>query len=208
MRHEQSVESRAAERYVLDEMSELERHLFEAHYFSCAECAEEVRLGLALQEAAAAGPATPRAKPNPLFRPLRLVSYAAVAAMVAAFGYQTLFVVPGLREMARPQALAPVVLRPVSRGADTEVTVPRGVPFLSMSLDVNLDPLPAELLYDLATDGGTIVASGRVAAPAPGTPLLLLLPSTTLADGRHTLSLRPADGSSGSLSYRFVVAHE
>lgn len=208
MRHEQAIESRAAERYQLDEMSELERHLFEAHYFSCQECAEEVRLGMALQEAAAAGPATTRDKPSTLLRPLRLVSYAAAAALVAAFGYQTLFVVPALREMARPQALAPVVLRPVSRGADTEVRIPRGAPFLSMSLDVNLDPLPTELLYDLATDGGAIVASGRVAAPAPGTPLLLLLPSTTLADGRHTLSLRPADGSAGSLSYRFVVSRE
>jgi hypothetical protein len=31
MTHEQAVESMAAERYLLDEMSELERHPFEQH---------------------------------------------------------------------------------------------------------------------------------------------------------------------------------
>jgi hypothetical protein len=29
-------------------MSELERYQFEAHYFECAECAEDVRLGAAI----------------------------------------------------------------------------------------------------------------------------------------------------------------
>lgn len=212
MRHQQAVESRAAERYLLDEMSELDRHLFEAHYFDCAECADEVRAGMALQEVAAAAPArtgTPtRPKANPLFSPLRLVSYAAAASLVAAVGYQSLFVIPELRALTRPQALVPIVLRPVSRGADTEVTIARGAGFVSTSLDVNLDPLPAELQYDLATEPGAIVASGRVAAPPPGTPLLLLFPSASLADGRYTLTLRAADGSGSSLSYRFVASLE
>lgn len=212
MRHQQAIESRASERYLLEEMSELERHLFEAHYFECPECAEEVRLGMALREVAAAAPARPattnRPKPNPLFSPLRLVSYAAAAGLVATVGYQTLFLIPELQSLTRPQALAPIVLRPVSRGADTDVKIPRGAGFLSMSLDVNLDPLPAELQYHLATDQGATVASGRVASPTPGTPLLLLIPSATLSDGRYTLSLRPADGSGSTLSYRFVALHE
>lgn len=131
MRHQQAVESRAAARYLLDEMSELERHRFEAHYFDCPECAEDVRLGLVLDEVAAHPPAPlSRATSNPLFGPLRMVSYAAAAALVAAFGYQTLFVIPQLRALTGPQALAPVVLRPVSRGADTEVRIPPGAAFL------------------------------------------------------------------------------
>jgi anti-sigma factor RsiW len=208
MRHEQAVASRAAERYLLDEMSELERHRFEAHYFSCPECAEDIRVGVALQEAASE-PLTPgQSKPNAWPRPLRLVSLAAAAALVMTVGYQSLFVIPELQSMARPQALAPVVLRPVSRGADTPITLPAGASFLSMSLDVNLDPLPSELQYDLATDQGIVVASGRVAAPAPGTPLLLLVPSKALSAGRYALTLRPADGSAGTLAYRFVASTE
>jgi anti-sigma factor RsiW len=48
MTHEQAVRTMAAERYLLGEMSELERYQFEAHYFECAECAEDVRLGAAI----------------------------------------------------------------------------------------------------------------------------------------------------------------
>ena len=33
----------ASERYLLEEMSELERHAFEEHFFSCADCAEDMR---------------------------------------------------------------------------------------------------------------------------------------------------------------------
>ena len=33
----------ASERYLLDEMSQDERDQFEEHYFSCVECADEVR---------------------------------------------------------------------------------------------------------------------------------------------------------------------
>lgn len=209
MQHQQAVESRASERYLLDEMSELERHVFEAHYFECQDCAEDIRAGLALQQVAAAAPvAGTRPNTSTTFGSLRLVSYAAAAMLVAALGYQTFFVIPELQSLNRPQALSPVVLRPVSRGADATVTIPKGAVFLSTSLDVNLDPQPAELQYDLAADQGATVASGRVAAPVAGTPLLLLVPSSSLADGRYTLTLRSADGSGGALSYRFVIAHQ
>ena len=36
-------------------MSELERHAFENHYFSCLECAEDVRTGGMLREGVKAG---------------------------------------------------------------------------------------------------------------------------------------------------------
>ena len=48
MDHHNAVESRASERYLLGEMSEPERFEFEAHYFDCAVCADDVRTGAAL----------------------------------------------------------------------------------------------------------------------------------------------------------------
>ena len=47
MTHDQSFETHAPERYLLGEMSELEKFHFEEHYFTCEECAESVRLGAA-----------------------------------------------------------------------------------------------------------------------------------------------------------------
>lgn len=55
MTHEQAVEKHAAERYLLDEMPELERFAFEEHLFGCAICAEDVRAGAIMQEGVQAG---------------------------------------------------------------------------------------------------------------------------------------------------------
>jgi len=43
--HEQAVATMACERYLLDELSELERQAFEDHFFTCADCADAVRVG-------------------------------------------------------------------------------------------------------------------------------------------------------------------
>ena len=55
MTHQQAIDGMASERYLLDEMSEVERFEFEAHYFDCAECADDVRLGEMLREEARRG---------------------------------------------------------------------------------------------------------------------------------------------------------
>ena len=55
MTHQHAIKTLAAERYLLNEMAELERYDFEDHYFSCADCAEDVRLGELLREGAKAG---------------------------------------------------------------------------------------------------------------------------------------------------------
>ncbi len=48
MQHQQALATKASERYLLGEMSELERFAFEAHYFDCPSCADDVRTGDAL----------------------------------------------------------------------------------------------------------------------------------------------------------------
>lgn len=55
MTHQQAVDTLASERYLLDEMREPERFEFEAHYFDCEECAEEVRLAHMIREEAVGG---------------------------------------------------------------------------------------------------------------------------------------------------------
>jgi hypothetical protein len=55
MTHQQAIDSMASERYLLEEMSEVERFEFEAHYFDCAECAEDVRLADMIREEARGG---------------------------------------------------------------------------------------------------------------------------------------------------------
>jgi hypothetical protein len=45
MSHEQAVSTNAVERYLLGELTDKERDAFEAHYFDCKTCFEQVQLG-------------------------------------------------------------------------------------------------------------------------------------------------------------------
>jgi hypothetical protein len=55
MDHLQAMNNFAPERYILGEMTEDERLAFEDHYFSCAECADDVRAGGLMRDGARAG---------------------------------------------------------------------------------------------------------------------------------------------------------
>ena len=132
MTHAQAVATHAAERYLLDEMPELERYTFEAHFFDCDECAESVRTGALMREGVAAG-LMPAASAAPIAAAASTASSGwrtglpwAVAALLAlTVGYQSLWVVPGLREQGvGMQALAPVTLRSATRGAETTIVRP------------------------------------------------------------------------------------
>lgn len=222
MTHQQAVQKHAAERYLLDEMPELERYAFEAHYFECAECADSVRTGALMQDGIREGllPGT-RAEAlapvavepsaaglQPSSSPLRTWLPWAVAAMLTlGIGYQTVWMVPNLRnQVLRTQALAPVMLRSATRGAEPSIPRPtNGV--LALALDVAGVPAGAPMTYDLRAADGRSVASGTAVAPSSGTPLLVLMPGAAVGvPGSYTLSVRSADDP-GSLpvDYRFTI---
>src|SRR5919112_1944127 len=50
MKHEDAVETMAAERYILGELPEGERDIFEAHFFECTDCASDIRVLSQLKE--------------------------------------------------------------------------------------------------------------------------------------------------------------
>jgi hypothetical protein len=50
MEHTEAIETNASDRYVLRQLSAAEADAFEEHYFDCADCAEDVRLGMTIME--------------------------------------------------------------------------------------------------------------------------------------------------------------
>lgn len=195
MTHQDAIDTLAAERYLLEEMSELERHAFEEHFFTCDECAGDLRIAGRLQTGARAlfGHSSPapaaravgEPRDNVAAMPLRaarrpvlhtVLPWAAAAVLALAVVYQVRQ--PGLDA----QAVTPVPLRPVSRGAVATVPLPaRG--FLGLALDVNTGSPGDEIVYRIAREDGTEVVTGRAAVPAPGSPLLLLVPASRLGTG-------------------------
>jgi hypothetical protein len=212
MQHQEAVSTHAAERYLLDEMPEPERDAFEAHFFECAICAESVRTGAALADAARAGHVAPgvTAFPAPATRPARRhswVPFAAAAALALVTGYQTFVTIPSLRQVATaPRALAPVALAPASRGEGAIVTPdPAGGPVV-FALDVNATVASPQLVYDLRTDSDDVLLTGQAPVPPQGTPLLLLIPGTSLTSGQYAIVVREVDSPAREVgTYRFTV---
>jgi hypothetical protein len=209
--HQEAIDTLASERYLLDDMSELERHLFEEHYFSCIECAEAVREAAAMREAArlaSSGP--PRALTpkvlrktrwtlltgRPWLRPSSFVPLAAAATLALIVGYQSMVVIPNLQEGFAAQAIVPVVLRPATRGSEPAITISPDLAFVSLEPELTATPTAASLTFRLRTDSSDVV-SGTAQRPDPGARLVLLVSTAKLTQtGLYVLSVHdgPADG--------------
>ena len=220
MTHQQALDGLASERYLLDEMTEVERFEFEAHYFDCAECAEDVRLGdLIRQEARRAGTvmaANPQAdRPAVVLtsakwwrRPMVAAPWAVAATLAMVVGYQSLVTVPGLRDAGGPQSIEPVMLRGATRGADTLVAIAPGQRFVALSADLLTPSQSSSLTYEILDANRSAVASGKSSVPGPGAPLMLLVPVAELQRaGHYTLLVRDGDQKSVLGEYEFEVSY-
>lgn len=224
MTHQQALDGHASERYLLDEMSEVERFEFEAHYFDCVDCAEDVRLGDAIrQEARRAGASKSGVEPSVPARvltsarwwrrPMIAAPWAAAATLALVAGYQSLVTVPTLRDALSPQSLEPVMLRGATRGAATTVTIAPGQRFVALSADLLSAPQSSRVGYDILDSARAPLLSGEAQKPSSSGPLLLLIPVDELQRaGRYTLVVRDADQSATSQNavigeYEFDVSY-
>jgi hypothetical protein len=217
MTHEQALSTLASERYLLAEMSEEERASFEEHYFGCEECADDVRAAGRLRDGVRAGLAGERASRDNVqdmshsaawqrraagmrrWYQSAAIPWAAAAALAIVAGYQSLVIgpAPALRQ---PVALAPVTLRPASRGAVPQVTLPRDSAVVTLAIDAGVSvgaqagSTSADVPFAIRTQGNAVAASGTVRLPAPGVPLLLLVPRSEIAEpGRYILTIADAE---------------
>ena len=209
MQHQQALDTKASERYLLGEMSEPERFDFESHYFDCPACADDVRSGDALArgikavcaEDAALRPDTAVVSKKPrrgwfswLF-PAMLPSAAAVALGCLA-AWQALVVIPSLRWAGAPQALSPVVLRAAARGEEQVIAIRRDQAVSLLSLDVNSADPGAALTYEVIAPGGAARHKGTAQAPPAGSPLIVVLPNAAIrVPGAWVLILRNPQGA-------------
>jgi hypothetical protein len=210
MEHHIALATKASERYLLGEMSELERFDFEAHYFDCAECAEDVRTGAALArgiKAVNAEDAALRPQTRVVVESTRggwfswltfpvLASSAAALAFAGVALWQAVFLIPGLRWAESPQALSPIVLRAAARGEEQSLEIRRDQAVSMLSLDVNAAAPGAPLTYEVDAPGGASRLNGHAVAPPAASPLVILLPNSAIREaGPWVLILRTPQGA-------------
>lgn len=166
MDHEVAVKSQACEKYLLGELSPELRDAFEEHYFSCVECATQLRMTAELVSASREILATaPIAEPKadyvrvprgwfPWLQPIFAIP--AFALLLILIGYQNFVTIPRWKQAAAPRVLPMFSLISANtRGEQGLVfSVAPDEPF-GVYLDVPTDPAYSIYLLRLEDPSGT-----------------------------------------------------
>ena len=206
MEHKEAVDTLASERYILGEMSEAERDAFEEHFFSCQICADDIVVADRMRAGVRAGLVrpTPAVTTTRSWRPAVAIPWAAAAMLALVAGYGTFRSAGPSGSLTAPMALAPMTLRPATRGEEpTIAAAPGGV--VTLAVDLGAARYDRGLKYEIRDERGERAGSGDAVAPPSGAPLLLLIPSSVFgASGRYVLTLTDPAGADAH-EYRFAV---
>ena len=218
MEHTEAIDTGAAERYALGEMSEAERDQYEEHFFDCPDCADEVRSAtLFLENAGALAREGERAKEDikervglrprafwdwkSLFWPMPL---GAAAGLVLLLGgpatYLALVKVPQLqRAHAEAESLqaAPWHFLSVSRSEPQVVRVAAAQRLIGLTLTRSGTRTFPFYSCEVRDASGRVVESNVVPAPAQGGELQIILPAGKLQPGGHVVAVAGLESASG-----------
>lgn len=222
MDHSQAIESQAAERYLLGELAAVEAEDFERHYFECPQCAAAVESAtqfIANAKAVCrepmlpgAGEPTHRVSPwnraTGWWRPSAAVPLAAAVVLGAVALYQSLILIPGMRNnLDTARALPAFQLTGAARGEEPQIRVRRGTPWVALSEDIPPDVHYSQYLCVLMSAGRPVFL---VPAPAPaaGQPITILVPVPKLRSGEYELVIYGPGGGEGDkiTTYSFQFA--
>ncbi len=207
MNHLLAVKSRATERYLLDELDEESRLAFEEHYFSCHDCATDVKTTAQfVDNAKAVLRATPEIRRSPVRFPSWLQSTAVPAAIAAclAVGYF-------IPHPPKPFGglIVTVALPAGARGpqaTERTIVVDKEASLYLVRLDVADDVKAPRLLWRVRTAGGQELASFQTARENEVT---LPLPAAEFPVGHYEVILSSdTPGAAVIERFGFAIQHK
>jgi hypothetical protein len=220
MDHITALRTMAVEKYLLDELDGEEKEAFEDHFFSCQECAQEIKTGAALMQHAREGfqreeiaerpiaivAAPPRRNWLAWLRPSFLVP--AMALMLGVVVFQNLVQFPtmhaSLVAMNEPSVLPYADLKSGSSRGDRPVVDAKPGEIFQLTLDIP-DSTNGAHIAELDDAAGRKLWSIPVPADAPKDGLALKMPGTLQA-GDYTLLLKQdASGAPVVSRYSFEL---
>jgi Putative zinc-finger len=208
MDHTAVVREKTTERYLLNELDPEVRDEFEAHYFDCPECAQDVSAAsvfvehskLVLAESSESSePVSVRAAVRPVHRGLfawlrPAFAASALALLLAVVGYQNLVTYPRLQsELKQPQILPAVLVNVGTYGAG-ETAVPEGKGLL-LSLRISPDAAYARYTAELYNPAGKAEGSFTITPATGQDQWSVTVPSVQRQAGTYTLALHGVTSS-------------
>jgi hypothetical protein len=196
MDHAEALQSHATERYLLGEMTPQQREAYEEHYFSCQECAADVKSTAILIDNAreffrkrSVAETVPASRK--IFAWMRpAYAMVAVAVLVVVIGYQNFVTIPRLKQgtVETPQALTSFSLVTAgSRGGnDLVFNVPPDQPF-GLYVDIPGNQSYASYIAEVQTESGSAKFTVPVSTEQAKETIQLLIPASVLASGRYNL---------------------
>jgi len=215
MDHTEAINSQAVEKYFLGELKGAQRDAFEEHFFDCAECAADVKTTAILvdnvREVLRSVPVDAKKVPGREPRTGGFLnwwkpaySFATIAVLVAAIGYQNFFTIPHLREATEAQNFQTLSFSSESRGESAkganflgEANIPEIVVPAHRAFGFYFDipaksPGTPEVNYasygaQIVNQSGAIKVTIPIAAERAKDPVELMIPGEVLEPGRYDL---------------------
>jgi len=208
MDHADATLTGAAERYVIGDMEEQERERYEAHFFSCADCADEVRAAARFVENArpllhtVPDPAVsvwraPARVTGPSWWDALVASFrvplgaaAAGLVLVGIVAYQSLIVMPTLRhDLRQAESLqtAPSYFLSVARGPAPVIALSSGERAVTLTLSRSFDRTFPFYRVDVQDAHSRSIQSSVVRPVGTDQELPLLLKVSDLPSGPYVV---------------------
>jgi len=220
MDHFEATQSRSVERYLLGEMSPVERDQFEEHFFGCPECAADLRATTAFLDTAKqelksfprSKPAAEPAKRSSFVLPWPVFAWTALAASLLVIAYQNVVVYPRLTgqiaQLSAPEILPSLSLvNGNSRGGGdaSPVTVSKAKPFLLL-VDVPTQDRFMSYTCSLYSPSGSLAWHVQVSAEEAKDTVSIRVPGVEKVGGTYTLIVR-GDADRASTGPAVELAH-
>jgi hypothetical protein len=213
MDHSEALRLKAAEKYILGELSGDLREQFEEHYFDCPECANDVRAlstfvtasrVVLAEEAPIKDPARERReKGGGWFAWLRpAVAVPAIAALAAVVLFQNAITIPALKKSTvRPAAQvfeSSYRLQGSTRGENNSIIAIHGNE--SIALDFDFTPTQTFSSYQgiILDSAGDTVLSFNLAGDTTNKELHVVVPAGKLRPGNYHLLVVGNNAASSS----------
>ena len=205
MTHDEADQSKAAERYVLDEMTPPERDAFEEHYFGCPACAADVRDAMTI---AAMLRAEKQSRHNvvPIHRVSRApwLAAAAMLAVVAVLTYQNVTLRRrDTQDMRAHLLFKTFFLQSESRG-EGETVVDGGKAF-ALSFDIAPRASATRYVVTIADAAGRVRVTQPVTREEAQELVQLFIPGGVLKPGRYSVTAHSEPAVGPDSVWSFVV---